>query len=411
MSGPPRVRSMNVAAEAESRPVLVPAGNKARSVDTRKAASKPQRKLEKSPEVEAKEKKVATTLSPVSATPPHCIRVPSILRQHDQLASLSSSLRSNLSLNASCSSDASSDSSHSRASTGRISRRSSTPVRRKQSGSKLEKVEKVLVIDSVFEPSHDTLQAKKRCAWVTPNTDPCYAAFHDEEWGVPAHDDKKLFELLSLSGALAEHTWPTILNKRHIFREIFLDFDPVAVSTKLNEKKIATPGSTASSLLSEPKLRAIIENARQMCKIIDGFGSFDKYIWNYVNQKPIVSRFRYPRQVPVKTAKAEVISKDLVRRGFRSVGPTVIYTFMQVAGLSNDHLISCFRFQECIAAAEADEKDFVPKAKVEEKQPEDTNDLGLARAEDTNYLGLGRAEDTTEFGVAKTEETTDLGLQ
>ncbi|KAL1061132.1 hypothetical protein V6Z11_1Z041700 [Gossypium hirsutum] len=108
---------------------------------------------------------------------------------------------------------------------------------------------------------------RKRCAWVTLNTDPSYVAFHDEEWGVPVHDDKKLFELLVLAGALSELTWPAILSKRHIFREVFADFDPLAVS-KLNEKKLIAPGSTASSLLSELKLRAIVENAHQISKVL-----------------------------------------------------------------------------------------------------------------------------------------------
>ncbi|THF95043.1 hypothetical protein TEA_009936 [Camellia sinensis var. sinensis] len=284
--------------------------------------------------------------------------------------------------------------------------------------------------------------------------DPCYAVFHDEEWGVPIHDDKyttlvtlftyffsefqllresrsilrsvplifmstcrKLFELLILSTALAELSWPAILNKRHMFREVFLDFDPIAVS-KLNEKRTVTPGSAASALLSELKLRTIIENARQtrkvlisyvdrncldgsmllierhpltnchiilLCKhkwmemiIIDEFGSFDKYIWGFVNHKPTVSHFRYPRQVPIKTSKADAISKDMVRRGFRGVGPTVIYSFMQVAGITNDHLISCFRFQDCIAAADASDKDSSFKGKVEGKQPEDSTEPGLA---------------------------------
>ena len=106
-------------------------------------------------------------------------------------------------------------------------------------------------------------------------------------------------------------------------------------------------------------------------QIIGEFGSFDQYIWGFVNHKPMVGRFRYPRQVPVKTAKADVISKDLVRRGFRSVGPTVVYVFMQVAGITNDHLTSCFRFQECVDAWEN---------RVQGKQPENINDLGLARA-------------------------------
>ncbi|XP_031274383.1 uncharacterized protein LOC116132851 [Pistacia vera] len=362
MSGAPRVRSMNVA-DSETRPVLGPAGNKTGSLSARKPASKPLRKVEKSLiEVNtAEEKKTAvppskatTTLSPKS----HSSSVPSVLRRHEQL------LQSNLSLNASCSSDASTDSFHSRASTGRLTRSYSVGSRRKPFASKPRSVVSDGGLDS---PPSDGSQTKKRCAWVTPNTDPCYAAFHDEEWGVPVHDDKKLFELLVLSGALSELTWPAILSKRHIFREVFADFDPIAVS-KLNEKKTIAAGSTASSLLSELKLRAIFENARQISKVIDEFGSFDNYIWSFVNHKPIMSKFRYPRQVPVKSPKADVISKDLVRRGFRSVGPTVIYSFMQVTGITNDHLTGCFRFQECIAAvAEAKEKNGVPDKDEDKK--------------------------------------------
>ncbi|XP_013630836.1 PREDICTED: probable GMP synthase [glutamine-hydrolyzing] [Brassica oleracea var. oleracea] len=155
----------------------------------------------------------------------------------------------------------------------------------------------------------------------------------------------KLFELLSLSGALAELSWKDILSKRQSFREVFMDFDPVAITNK----KITSP----DSLLSEQKLRSILENANQVRKIIVEFGSFDKYIWNFVNQKPTQSQFRYQRQVPAKTSKAELISKDLVRRGFRSVSPTVIYSFMQTAGLMNDHLTSCFRHHQCISKDEA----------------------------------------------------------
>uniref|UniRef100_A0ACD5UIQ7 Uncharacterized protein n=1 Tax=Avena sativa TaxID=4498 RepID=A0ACD5UIQ7_AVESA len=131
-------------------------------------------------------------------------------------------------------------------------------------------------------------------------------------------------------------------------REVFMDFDPASVS-KINEKKFVAPGSIANSLLSEQKLRAVLENARQIVKIADEFGSFDKYCWGFLNHKPIASKFRYPRQVPVKSPKADTISKDMVRRGFRGVGPTVIYSFMQAAGLTNDHLVSCFRFKECDA--------------------------------------------------------------
>ncbi|XP_011018029.1 PREDICTED: uncharacterized protein LOC105121177 [Populus euphratica] len=346
MSGAPRVKSMNVT-DSEARSVLGPTGNnKAGPLSARKPASKQLRKVEKSAEeVRLGEEKKTLIVPAVGTLSPksHSLNISSVLLRHELL------LHSNLSLNASCSSDASTDSFHSRASTGRLTRSNSAGTRKKQYVSR----PRSFVSEGGLEspPSPNDSQSKKSCAWVTPNTDPCYATFHDEEWGVPIHDDRKLFELLVLSGALAELTWPAILSKRHIFREVFADFDPVAVS-KFNEKKIIAPGSTATSLLSELKLRAIIENARQISKVIDEFGSFDKYIWSFVNFKPIVSRFRYPRQVPVKTPKADAISKDLVRRGFRSVGPTVIYSFMQVAGITNDHLISCFRFQECLDAAE-----------------------------------------------------------
>ncbi|CAL5068721.1 unnamed protein product [Urochloa decumbens] len=257
-------------------------------------------------------------------------------------------LRSGLSLDASCSSDASTDSFCSRASTGRIGRPAFGAKKKKPLSQTDYKSVSMLERDGGLASQTDAAGVKRRCAWVTANTDPCYVAFHDEEWGVPVHDDKKLFELLVLSGALAELTWPAILNKRAMFREVFMDFDPVLVS-KLSEKKIIAPGSPSSSLLSEQKLRGVIENARQILKIVEEFGSFDKYCWGFVNHKPILSRFRYSRQVPVKTSKADAISKDLVRRGFRSVGPTVVYTFMQVSGMTNDHLISCYRFAECVA--------------------------------------------------------------
>ncbi|CAK9168852.1 unnamed protein product [Ilex paraguariensis] len=363
MSGASRVRSM-VVADSETRPVLGAAGNKAQKwSSSRKSVTKALRKVEISlEEIGVEEEEKSPPSSTIVHTMPPTLQsmsVPSILRRQESL------LHSNLSLSASCSSDASTESFHSRASTGRIYRTSSMASRRRQLASKT----KVVVPGGVSESSPEVLQTKKRCAWVTPNTDPSYATFHDEEWGVPVHDDKKLFELLVLSGALAELTWPAILSRRHIFREVFADFDPITVA-KLNEKKIVAAGSTASSLFSELKLRAVIENARQITKVMDEFGSFDKYIWSFVNYKPIVSKFRYPRQVPVKTPKADVISKDLVRKGFRSVGPTVIYTFMQVAGMTNDHLINCFRFHECLVAAEGMEEDDIKDKDVEKNADE-----------------------------------------
>ncbi|KAI3464994.1 hypothetical protein Pfo_021657 [Paulownia fortunei] len=193
----------------------------------------------------------------------------------------------------------------------------------------------------------------KRCDWITPNSESLYTSFHDEEWGVPVHDDIKLFELLVLSQALAELSWPLILSKRAIFRKLFEDFDPTSVAN-LDEERLLSMRVHGSTLLSEPKLRAVMENAKQLLKIQQEFGSFSNYCWRFVNHKPIKSGFRYARQVPAKTPKSELISKDLMQRGFRCVGPTVVYSFMQVAGIVNDHLVTCFRYNECSHGAEKD---------------------------------------------------------
>ncbi|XP_072980090.1 uncharacterized protein [Typha angustifolia] len=187
---------------------------------------------------------------------------------------------------------------------------------------------------------------KKRCAWITPNSEPIYISFHDEEWGIPVHDDEKLFELLILSQALSELSWPMILSKRDMFRMLFDDFNHSSVAN-FTEKKILLLSSSGRTLLSEQKIRAVVENAKQIHKVIEEFGSFSNYCWNFVNHKPIVNGFRYARQVPAKTPKAEAFSKDLMQRGFRCVGPTIIYSFMQAAGIINDHLLSCFRFDDC----------------------------------------------------------------
>ncbi|THG04378.1 hypothetical protein TEA_029743 [Camellia sinensis var. sinensis] len=249
MSGAPRVRSSNLAG-SEARPVFGPAGNKVQRLGS---ARKPMMKTLRTEENSLEEvaalaeesnglpsSTVASPLIPLS----HSVSIPSALSRQEHL------LHSNLSLNASCSSDASSDSFHSRASTGRIYRRNSMSVRRKQLAIKSE----ISVSDAISEALPGSLQPKKRCAWVTPNTglvwvnmspeprlmlnlifcdnvmNPRYAAFHDEEWGLTVHDDKKLFELLIFSGALAELTWPAILTRRHIFREVFADFDPISVA-------------------------------------------------------------------------------------------------------------------------------------------------------------------------------------
>ncbi|XP_066394308.1 uncharacterized protein [Miscanthus floridulus] len=293
--------------------------------------------------------------------------------------SSSSYVHPSSSLSVSCASEASTESFCSRASTGRIGRRPAGPPvgapRRRAAGSagrpsarpaatsrKVASSSSVVVpgvaaaatVQVVVPPVVGLLNAEPtaasagppRCPWVTPNTDPCYAAFHDQEWGVPVHDDKKLFEMLTLSGALAEMAWPAILSKRDTFREVFMNFDPQLVA-KLNEKKFLAPCSLASSLLSQHRLRIIIENARELLKVIDEFGSFDSYCWSFMSNKPMVGGYRHTREVPLRTAKADAISQDLMRRGFLGVGPTVVYAFMQAVGMANDHLVTCYRFEEC----------------------------------------------------------------
>ncbi|CAM0909140.1 unnamed protein product [Alopecurus aequalis] len=380
MAGAPRVRSLNIAAtEADARPVLVPGGNKAPAA-VRKPSPKPLRKAaEAAPEkppvaAAAKQEQVDGAKKDAAAaggdggggnpSPPLTAAaagsdggarkgsspLPSPRRTPPRkLQDAPAPAHLNLSLSASCSSEASVESlRRGRASGGRTERsrsRPAAPKRGKAAGKVAEKgVDDAEVV--VLPVTPEAVQGKRKCGWVTPTTDPYYVTFHDEEWGVPVRDDRRLFELLVLSCALAELSWPEILKRRQIFREIFMDFEPVAVS-KINEKKLVAPGSIASSAMSEQKLRAVLENARQIIKVADEFGSFSQYCWGFLNHKPVVSKFRYPRQVPVKSPKADTMSKDMVRRGFRGVGPTVIYSFMQAAGLTNDHLVSCFRFKDC----------------------------------------------------------------
>ncbi|KAK4429157.1 putative GMP synthase [glutamine-hydrolyzing] [Sesamum alatum] len=204
----------------------------------------------------------------------------------------------------------------------------------------------------------------KRCDWITPNSEQLYTSFHDEEWGVPVHDDIKLFELLVFSQALAELTWPAILSKRPIFRKFFNDFDPTSVAN-IADERLLSMRVHGSTLLSEPKLHAIVDNAKQLLKIQQEFGSFSNYCWRFVNHRPIKGGFRYTRQVPAKTPKSELISKDLIQRGFRCVGPTVVYSFMQVAGLVNDHLVTCFRYNECNHRPDKDPRPDLDKTKEE----------------------------------------------
>ncbi|XP_059661912.1 uncharacterized protein LOC132307994 [Cornus florida] len=181
---------------------------------------------------------------------------------------------------------------------------------------------------------------QKRCSFITPNSDPIYVAYHDEEWGVPVHEDNMLFELLVLSGAQVGSDWTSILKKRQEFRNAFSGFDPESVA-KFNEKKILSVSSNYGIELS--KVRGIVDNSNRILEVMKEFGSFERYIWGFVNHKPISTNYGSCQKIPVKTSKSESISKDMVRRGFRFVGPTIVHSFMQASGLTNDHLINCHR--------------------------------------------------------------------
>ncbi|KAG8078204.1 hypothetical protein GUJ93_ZPchr0007g3580 [Zizania palustris] len=189
-------------------------------------------------------------------------------------------------------------------------------------------------------PGHD----EKRCSFITPYSDPLYVAYHDDEWGVPVHDDELLFEMLTLSGVQVGADWASILRRRHIYREVFSGFNTDAVA-KYTEKQMAL--LSAEYGLDLGTIRGAVNNACRITEVRRDFGSFGKYVWAFVNNKPLSPSYKYSRKIPVKTSKSESISKDMVRRGFRFVGPTVIHSFMQAVGLTNDHLVSCPRHRVC----------------------------------------------------------------
>lgn len=182
------------------------------------------------------------------------------------------------------------------------------------------------------------------CPWC--GEDPLYRAYHDEEWGVPLHEDRALFEFLLLEGAQAGLSWITVLRKREHYRKVFDAFDPEKVArytpAKI-EKLLVDPGIVRNRL----KVVSAVTNARAFLAIREQYGSFDAWLWGWVDGRPIVNRFGSMRQVPASTALSERLSKDLKKRGFRFVGPTIIYAYMQAVGMINDHLVSCPRHAEC----------------------------------------------------------------
>lgn len=180
-----------------------------------------------------------------------------------------------------------------------------------------------------------------RCGWAKNDL---AIAYHDREWGVPLHDDRRLFEFLILEGAQAGLSWDTILRKRENYRKAFDDFDAEKM-VRYDEKKIAELLQNEGIVRNRLKIASAISNARSYLKVKDEFGSFDSYIWSFVGGEPIVNRWENLSEVPAKTFVSDTLSKDLKRRNFNFVGSTITYAFMQACGLVNDHLTGCFRYE------------------------------------------------------------------
>lgn len=181
---------------------------------------------------------------------------------------------------------------------------------------------------------------KTRCPWC--GNDALYVAYHDKEWGVPVHDDRKLFEMLILEGMQAGLSWITILKKRESFRTAFDNFDPEKVA-RYDGEKIAELLENPNIIRNRLKINSAVTNAKAFLEIQTQFGSFDKFIWGFVNGKPETHFYKTLAEIPAKTPLSDEISRELKRRGFKFVGSTIVYSFMQAVGMVNDHLVSCFR--------------------------------------------------------------------
>lgn len=186
-------------------------------------------------------------------------------------------------------------------------------------------------------------KSDNRCPW--PGDDPIYIAYHDKEWGVPVHNDKKLFEFLLLEGFQAGLSWRTILMKRQNFRNAFdyFDFNKIA---DYDQRKIKLLMNDAGIIRNKLKIESAVRNAKAFIEVRKEFGTFNKYIWGFVGNKPVVNTFRSIKELPARTELSDLISKDLKKRGFNFVGSTIIYAHMQATGMVNDHLINCFRYKE-----------------------------------------------------------------
>lgn len=183
----------------------------------------------------------------------------------------------------------------------------------------------------------------KRCAWTGAND--LMVAYHDTEWGVPLHDDQKLFEFLVLEGMQAGLSWSTILNKRENFRAAFHNFD-VARVARYTQRDVERLLKNAGIIRNRLKIEATINNAKRFIDVQNEFGSFDAYIWRFVDGRPVRNNWRSMSEIPAKTPLSDAVSKDLLKRGFKFVGSTIVYAHMQATGMVNDHTVDCFRYEE-----------------------------------------------------------------
>jgi DNA-3-methyladenine glycosylase I len=189
----------------------------------------------------------------------------------------------------------------------------------------------------------DAVATRSRCAW--PGSDPLYLAYHDREWGVPVHDDRLLFEFLTLEGAQAGLSWITILRKREAYRNAFAGFDPLEVA-RFDRAKVARLLANEGIVRNRLKVESTITNARAFLKVQEEFGSFDAYQWRFVGGLPIRNSWKRIRDIPASTPVSDAMSQDLKKHGFRFVGSTICYAHMQAVGMVNDHTVDCFRWRE-----------------------------------------------------------------
>jgi len=187
------------------------------------------------------------------------------------------------------------------------------------------------------------MEDKKRCSW--PGDNKLMLEYHDKEWGVPVHEDRRLFEFLILEGAQAGLTWQTVLNKRKNYRRAFNNFNPIKIS-RYGKNDIKRLLGDAGIIRNRLKIEATINNAKRFLEVKKEFGSFDKYIWQFVGNEPIRNKFRSLSEIPAKTKESDAMSEDLLKRGFKFVGSTICYAFMQAVGMVNDHTMECFGYKQ-----------------------------------------------------------------